>query len=141
MEFFNEAPISRNPDRKDFLGFFPVNIRCVAEEVAQWKGFEEITEKLFTLAENVLQESLAMYDTHVNGFQVFNLADIWINNLMFRLDDDSLEPQDVILVREVFNKHWFIVYDRRIVFLVRLSIGILRFTSNRYQLLFIWVNE
>ncbi|XP_055923415.1 uncharacterized protein LOC129953903 [Eupeodes corollae] len=98
MEFFNEAPISRNPDRKDFLGFFPVNIRCVAEEVAQWKGFEEITEKLFKLAENVLQESLAMYDTHVNGFQVFNLADIWINNLMFRLDDTSLEPQDVILL-------------------------------------------
>ncbi|XP_055856530.1 uncharacterized protein LOC129919611 [Episyrphus balteatus] len=97
MKFFNEPPISRNPERKEFLGFFPVNIRCVAEEVAQWKGFEEITEKLFKLSENVLQESLKMYDTHAKGFQVFNICDLWINNLMFNLDD-NFEPQDVILL-------------------------------------------
>lgn len=97
MEFFGEPPISRNPDRKDFLGFFPANIRCVAEEVSLWKGFEEITEKLFKLADNVLQESVAMYDTHAQGFQVFNICDLWINNLMFRLDE-NFEPQDVVLL-------------------------------------------
>lgn len=97
MEFFTEPPISRNPERKDFLGFFPVNIRCVAEEVAQWKGFEEIAEKLLKLSENVLQESVTMYDAHENGFRVFNICDLWINNLMFRVDENS-EVQDVVLL-------------------------------------------
>ncbi|KAL7728368.1 hypothetical protein ACLKA6_007460 [Drosophila palustris] len=96
LEFFNEAPISRNPDRRDFLSFFPVNIRCVAEEIAHWKGFEEITEKMFKLAENVLQSAISMYDEQQSGFKVFNMADIWINNLMFHINNETKEPDNVV---------------------------------------------
>ncbi|EDV93533.1 uncharacterized protein LOC6564207 [Drosophila grimshawi] len=95
LEFFNEAPISRNPDRRDFLSFFPVNIRCVAEEIAHWKGFEEITEKMFKLAENVLQSSIKMYEQEPI-FSVFNMADIWINNLMFHVNNETKEPDNVV---------------------------------------------
>lgn len=98
MEFFEEAPISRNPDRKDFLGFFPVNIRCVAEEISHWKGYEEITEKMFKLAENVLQSAVNMYESQSNGFRVFNLADLWIHNLMFQLNNETKEPEEVVMV-------------------------------------------
>lgn len=98
MESFEEAPISRNPDRKEFLGFFPVNIRCVAEELAHWKGYEEITEKMFKLAENVLQSAVDMYETHENGFRVFNVADLWIDNLMFHLNNETKEPDNVVLL-------------------------------------------
>lgn len=99
FEFFQEAPISRNPDRKDFLGFFPVNIRCVAEEISHWKGYEEITEKMFKLAENVLQSAVDMYESYENGFRVFNVADLWIDNLMFHINNETKEPDDVVLVR------------------------------------------
>ncbi|XP_068156991.1 uncharacterized protein [Drosophila tropicalis] len=97
LEFFNEAPISRNPDRRDFLTFFPVNIRCVAEEVAHWKGYEEMTEKMFKLAENVLQRALAMFEQgEKQPFRVFNVTDLWINNLMFHINNETKEPDDVI---------------------------------------------
>ncbi|XP_011294434.1 uncharacterized protein LOC101893605 [Musca domestica] len=98
MEFFEEAPISRNPDRKDFLTFFPVNIRCVAEEIAHWKGFEEITEKMFKLAENVLPAAVEMYESHENGFRVFNVADLWVDNLMFHINNETKEPDNVVLL-------------------------------------------
>ncbi|XP_016952788.1 uncharacterized protein LOC108026378 [Drosophila biarmipes] len=96
LEFFDEAPISRNPDRRDFLTFFPVNIRCVAEEVAHWKGYEEITEKMFKLAENVLQRALTMFETSGKEFRVFNLTDLWINNLLFHINNETKEPDDVV---------------------------------------------
>ncbi|ALC47964.1 CG31098 [Drosophila busckii] len=96
LEFFDEAPISRNPDRRDFLSFFPVNIRCVAEEMTHWKGFEDITEKMFKIAENVLQSAVNMYDEQQKGFKVFNMADIWINNLMFHINNESKEPDNVV---------------------------------------------
>ncbi|EDW05260.1 uncharacterized protein Dmoj_GI21400 [Drosophila mojavensis] len=98
LQFFDEAPISRNPDRRDFLSFFPVNIRCVAEEVAHWKGYEVITEKMFKLAENVLQSAVRMYDEQDKGFKVFNMADIWINNLMFHINNETKEPDNVVAV-------------------------------------------
>ncbi|XP_017488034.1 PREDICTED: uncharacterized protein LOC108376340 [Rhagoletis zephyria] len=98
LEIFHEAPISRNPDRKDFLGFFPVNIRCVAEELTHWKGYEEITEKMFKLAETVLQNALQMYESHDQGFRVFNSADLWIDNLMFHINNDTKEPDEVVLL-------------------------------------------
>ncbi|KAH8330351.1 hypothetical protein KR067_001592 [Drosophila pandora] len=96
LEFFDEAPISRNPDRRDFLTFFPVNIRCVAEELAHWKGYEEITEKMFKLAENVLQNAITMFESTSTGFRVFNVTDLWINNLMFHINNETKEPDDVI---------------------------------------------
>ncbi|XP_075145283.1 uncharacterized protein LOC142220179 [Haematobia irritans] len=98
MEFFEEAPISRNPDRKDFLTFFPVNIRCVAEEIAHWKGYEEITEKMFKLAENVLQSAVEMYESHEQGFRVFNVADLWVDNLMFHINNETKDPDNVVLL-------------------------------------------
>jgi len=98
LEFFDEAPISRNPDRRDFLTFFPVNIRCVAEEVAHWKGYEEITEKMFKLAENVLQRALTMFESTGKEFRVFNLTDLWINNLLFHINNETKEPDDVVTV-------------------------------------------
>lgn len=105
LEFFNEAPISRNPDRRDFLSFFPVNIRCAAEEIAHWKGYEEITEKMFKLAENVLQSAVEMYETKQQGFRVFNMADIWINNLLFHVNNETKEPDDVVAVSETLKPH------------------------------------
>ncbi|XP_067646954.1 uncharacterized protein [Eurosta solidaginis] len=98
LETFQEAPISRNPDRKDFLGFFPVNLRCVAEELTHWKGYEEITEKMFKLAESVLQNAIEMYDAHKTGFRVFNMADLWIDNLMFHIHNDTKEPDDAVML-------------------------------------------
>ncbi|XP_037953861.1 uncharacterized protein LOC119684003 [Teleopsis dalmanni] len=98
MEFFEEAAISRNPDRKDFLVFFPVNIRCVAEELTHWKGYEEITEKMYKLSENVLQKAVEMFESHEEGFRVFNLADIWVDNLMFHINNETKEPDDVVML-------------------------------------------
>lgn len=99
MEIFEEPPISRHPDRKDFLEFFPVNIRCVAEEISHWPGYEKITEKMFKLSENVIEKAVQMYENQSKRFRVFNIADLWIDNLMFRMNNETQEPDDVMLVR------------------------------------------
>uniref|UniRef100_A0A1A9WJF6 CHK domain-containing protein n=1 Tax=Glossina brevipalpis TaxID=37001 RepID=A0A1A9WJF6_9MUSC len=98
MEIFKEPPISRHPDRKDFLEFFPVNIRCVAEETSHWPGYEKITEKMFKLSENVIEKAVEMYENQVKRFRVFNVADLWIDNLMFRINTETQEPDDVMLL-------------------------------------------
>uniref|UniRef100_A0A1B0G5F5 CHK kinase-like domain-containing protein n=1 Tax=Glossina morsitans morsitans TaxID=37546 RepID=A0A1B0G5F5_GLOMM len=98
MEIFEEPPISRHPDRKDFLEFFPVNIRCVAEEISHWPGYEKITEKMFKLSENVIEKAVEMYENQSKRFRVFNIADLWIDNLMFRMNNETQEPDDVMLV-------------------------------------------
>ncbi|KAL5285584.1 hypothetical protein ACFFRR_007345 [Megaselia abdita] len=97
MDSFREAPISRNPDRKEFLGFFPASIRYVAEEVCTWKGYEEIAEKLFALSQRVLIDAVDMYEQNDDGFKVLNTADLWVNNLMFHYDEQK-EPDDVVLL-------------------------------------------
>uniref|UniRef100_A0A1B0B3Q9 CHK kinase-like domain-containing protein n=1 Tax=Glossina palpalis gambiensis TaxID=67801 RepID=A0A1B0B3Q9_9MUSC len=97
MEIFEEPPISRHPDRKDFLEFFPVNMRCVAEEISHWPGYEKITEKMFKLSENVIEKAVEMYENQAKRFRVFNIADLWIDNLMFRMNNETQEPDDVML--------------------------------------------
>lgn len=97
MDAFSDAPISRNPDRKEFLGFFPASIRYVAEEVCTWQGYEEIAEKLFSLSNRVLVEAIDMYEQDGIEFKVLNSADLWVNNLMFH-HDESKEPDDVVMV-------------------------------------------
>lgn len=97
MDSFSDAPISRNPDRKEFLGFFPASIRYVAEEVCTWQGYEEIAEKLFSLSNRVLVEAVDMYDQDGIEFKVLNSADLWVNNLMFH-HNESKEPDDVVVV-------------------------------------------
>lgn len=98
MEFFEEAPISKNPDRKEFLAFFPVNLRTVAAETAHWKGYEEITEKMYLLSENIIQNAVQMFESHIDNFRVFTLSDLWINNLMFHINNETKEPDDVVML-------------------------------------------
>lgn len=113
MNYFREGPISSNPDRQDFLGFFPANIRSLAIEVSKWSGYEEISEKLFKLEKNILQKAILMfeddYDTDTTSkFKVLNLGDLWINNLMFHCDDDKI-PDDVILVNKIYINNFYTV--------------------------------
>lgn len=97
MDFFCDSPISRNPDRKEFLGFFPASIRYVAEEVFTWKGYEEIAEKLLSLSQRVLIEAVDMYEQDGIELKVLNTADLWVNNLMFH-HNELKEPDDVVMV-------------------------------------------
>ena len=139
FDFFKEAPISRNPDRKEFLSFFPVNIRCVAEELTHWKGYEEITEKMFKLAENVLQNALELYESHEQSFRVLNLADLWIDNLMFHINNDTKDPDDVVMVRMQYVVHLLNGFDIFVFFFaVRLPAVLLRFTGRGSELLPFW---
>lgn len=97
MNFFQEAPISTESETERFLGFFSTNIECVANVVAEWQDYKEIAEKLHKLSTNIAPNIVRMYQCEDMEFRVLNLADFWINNLMFRVNSKD-EPEDVIMV-------------------------------------------
>ncbi|XP_055382978.1 uncharacterized protein LOC129613086 [Condylostylus longicornis] len=97
MDFFEEGPISDNPDRQNFLGFFPASIKELAEEVAKWQGFEEICEKLYRLEKTIISKGKDLFKSNKDEFRVLNLGDLWISNVMIKVDEQLL-PEDVVLL-------------------------------------------
>ncbi|XP_037945892.1 uncharacterized protein LOC119678242 [Teleopsis dalmanni] len=53
---------------------------------------------MYKLSENVLQKAVEMFESHEEGFRVFNLADIWVDNLMFHINNETKEPDDVVML-------------------------------------------
>lgn len=107
MEYFQEPPIFKhnhqNNDITEYMEFYPVNMHCVAGVVSQWKDFEEIAQKLHHLADKM---TMCSTDLHLNDghkFRVFNVADLWIRNLLFQSKKEENEiassgPDDVVIV-------------------------------------------
>lgn len=98
MEYFQDPPIFKHrsqsyqnqnqngmDEREEFMEFYPVNMHCVASVVSQWKGYEEIAQKLHQLADKMTISSMDMlHRNQGKGFRVFNVADLWIRNLLFQ---------------------------------------------------------
>lgn len=96
MDMFMEGQISTNPDRQDFLGFFPANMHSLAEEVAQWPGYEIIAGKLYGLVETVIPKGIELFKDDEDTFRVLNQGDLWVKNCMYKYR--NFEPDDVLLV-------------------------------------------
>lgn len=107
MEDFQDPPIFKHRHQhyqnntEEFMEFYPVNMHCVAGVVSQWKGYEEIAQKLHQMADKMTTCSMDMHRNQGNGFRVFNVADLWIRNLLFQQKSEetaSEEPSDVVIV-------------------------------------------
>lgn len=83
-----------NPFYNGFMGLF----KAFASAVSSFEGCEVYAEKISRW--DPVKMMMQFLDVAVpmdNGFQILNHGDIWLNNMMFKLDADK-NPLDVSLI-------------------------------------------
>lgn len=94
FDIFLEGHISSNPERQEFLGFFPEGVKALANEVAQWEGYEVIAGKLFGLVETIIPKGVELFEKQSDILNVLNHGDLWVKNIMYRYN--NFIPEDVL---------------------------------------------
>lgn len=88
-----------------FKVFHPLFLNCVrslVDEISTDDGYEEekfLAKKLSAFERNMIDKSSEAFMLHDDEFGVLCHGDLWLNNLVFVLDDDA-QPVDVKMVME-----------------------------------------
>ncbi|KOC66570.1 hypothetical protein WH47_08963 [Habropoda laboriosa] len=87
---------AQNP--KDMTKFFQAACTSLALEIEKWPEFgESYGQKLKILAENVFEKGVEAVKRNDNEFNVINHGDFWVNNMLFRYDENN-KPVEHIFV-------------------------------------------
>lgn len=99
MNTFLEGSISNNPERQDFLVHYEncaLNLGKVAEQ--EWgQEWKEIASKLKKLQYTIRQKGCDVYTRDESSFNVFNHNDLWMPNVLFKVDENDL-VEDILFV-------------------------------------------
>ncbi|GAB0094450.1 uncharacterized protein DMENIID0001_097570 [Sergentomyia squamirostris] len=71
---------------------------AICENVKTWEGFEDIHKKLEKFKPNLWKRIYECVSRDYDGFRVLNHGDFWVNNFLFKYDEESEKPLDCILV-------------------------------------------
>lgn len=99
MDFYNEGSISVNPERQDFLVHYSNCVRALTSvAVKEWgPRWTAIAEKLKSLEAKIVQKGCDLYVRDENAFNVFNHNDLWMPNVLVKLDEHS-SIADVVFI-------------------------------------------
>ncbi|CAD7091488.1 unnamed protein product [Hermetia illucens] len=80
-------------------GFWQGNLKLVAEIVNTIPGYERFSAKLMKVYDNFVDIALKMMRLDpVKDIKVMNHGDLWVNNFLFKYNEETKEPTDVIFV-------------------------------------------
>ncbi|XP_020806211.1 uncharacterized protein LOC110182504 isoform X1 [Drosophila serrata] len=100
-EHFTSGMLDENYIRTNerFITFMTLQCRTLANVVAKWPGYELLAEKLHRHCDDI-KENLVMTGRPLPGeITVLNHGDLWVNNFMYKYDDDQpTKPIDAIFV-------------------------------------------
>ncbi|XP_072762853.1 uncharacterized protein [Anoplolepis gracilipes] len=81
----------------EMRGFFVLGTKQLAEEMTNWQGMKRYSEKIAKMADHIYQIGIEACKFSEDDFNVINHGDCWVNNMMFKYDDDG-KPIDHIFV-------------------------------------------
>nr|XP_029724744.1 uncharacterized protein LOC109412338 [Aedes albopictus] len=93
-----EGAISTNPERQDFLEFYRMCSRQVAQLVKSWNDptYNHLLERLENLPKTIISRGVQVYTRDDSCFNVLNHDDVWTNNMMFKYGGEK-SVEDVLL--------------------------------------------
>ncbi|XP_062554394.1 uncharacterized protein LOC134219624 [Armigeres subalbatus] len=93
MECLLEGAICTHPERQDFLIFYKMCSREVARLVESWNdpAFNHLLNKLRNLEHTIINKGVKVYTRDESCFNVLNHDDVWVNNMMFKYGENSVE--------------------------------------------------
>lgn len=77
--------------------FFQNIAQTVSKTVKNWPGFENIAKKLSGIPQVAYEHAYKAYDPQIDGFNVITHGDMFMNNLLFRYDQNG-KPVDIRFV-------------------------------------------
>lgn len=73
-------------------------------------GYERFKEKLMKIYENSAKIALKMVELDPeNDIKILNHGDLWINNFLFKYDEQTKRPTDIVFVSfKIFGQFLFV---------------------------------
>lgn len=79
--------------------------KTISNVVKNWHGFEMIATKLASIPDHVHDSMHEVYSPKENGFNVITHGDMFLNNILFRYNQNG-QPIDIRLVSAVAISEW-----------------------------------
>ncbi|XP_055308222.1 uncharacterized protein LOC129572304 [Sitodiplosis mosellana] len=83
--------------------YFKNVAKILSDTVRNWPGYGQLAEKLDKIPQTAYDNAYKAFEPQANGFNVITHGDMYINNLLFRYDDNG-NPIDVRFIDFAFGK-------------------------------------
>uniref|UniRef100_A0A1B0GJA0 Putative ecdysteroid kinase n=1 Tax=Lutzomyia longipalpis TaxID=7200 RepID=A0A1B0GJA0_LUTLO len=99
LDKYTFAPLPGSDEKPGILQtYFSLNFPSLCKIAKNWEDFEDISLKLEQMKDNFWDLVPKSLSRRNDGYRVLNHGDIWINNMLFKYNETTGKPTDVLFV-------------------------------------------